>query len=46
MVNLWISLRNDKISKKCLNYKITSIFSNSKSLFYGDYDLDIYIYWN
>ena len=43
MVNHWISLRNNKLYKKCLNYKIINIFNNSESFFYGDYDLDIYI---
>jgi hypothetical protein len=43
MVHTWISLRNNKIYKKSLNYKIVNIFKNSDSFFYGDYDLDIYI---
>lgn len=43
MVQLWISLRNDKVTKKCINSKINRIFRNNQAFFYGDYDLDIYI---
>lgn len=43
MVHSWIRLVNDKIVKPCINPKVVSIFQNSESRFYGDYDLDIFI---
>lgn len=43
MVQLWVSLRNDKIGKSCVNKRILRIFKNDQVYFYGDYDLDIYI---
>ena len=43
MVHTWISLRNDKINSPCQNKRILRIFRNKSVLFYGDYDLDIYL---
>ena len=43
MVHIWISLRNDKINLPCQNKRILRIFRNKSVLFYGDYDLDIYL---
>jgi len=43
MVQLWISLRNDRIGYSCVNKRILRIFQNDNVHFYGDYDLDIYI---
>ena len=43
MVHTWISLNNNQINKKCLNYKIINIFKNSESFFGGDYTLDIFV---
>lgn len=42
MVQLWISLRNDKITKPCINRKFRNIFKDKDNKFYGDYDLDVY----
>lgn len=44
MVQLWISLVNEKFSNKpCQNKRILRIFRNGKNLFYGDNELDIFI---
>lgn len=43
MVQLWISLTNKKLKRKCINSKITRIFRNEQNYFYGDNELDIYI---
>ncbi len=43
MVQNWIHLKNNQITKSCQNKRILRIFKNSEVLFYGDYDLDIYI---
>jgi hypothetical protein len=43
MVHTWISLRNDRIGDLCLNRRITRIFRTGDAMFYGDYDLDVYI---
>ena len=43
MVHRWISLRNDKINLVSENKRILRIFRNKSVLFYGDYDLDIYV---
>lgn len=40
---MWISLRNDKIGKPCLNKRILRIFRNEDTFFYGDYEFDMYI---
>jgi hypothetical protein len=43
MVQLWISLTNRKLYRKCINSKITRIFQNKQTYFYGDNELEIYI---
>jgi hypothetical protein len=43
MVHSWIHLRNDRITEKCLNHRVTRLFRNRHAFFYGDYDLDIYL---
>lgn len=43
MVQLWVSLQNNRISGPCMNRRVTRIFLDEYVFFYGDYDLDIYI---
>jgi hypothetical protein len=44
MVQLWISLFNDKILRPCINQKkICRILKNSYTRFGGDYELEIYL---
>jgi len=43
MVQLWISLINEKVNRKCINSKITRIFKDKHTYFYGDNELYIYI---
>ncbi len=43
MVHSFIHLKNNKVYKKCLNYRISRIFKNEHTYFYGDYDFDVYI---
>jgi hypothetical protein len=43
MVHTWIVLRNDRVTEKCLNSRVTRLFKNKKAFFYGDYDLDVYL---
>lgn len=43
MVQHWISLINNRIHQPCINTKVTKIFSQSNSFFYGDYELDVYL---
>jgi hypothetical protein len=43
MVHLWVSLKNNRINRPCLNKRVTRIFLGDDSYFYGDYKLDIYI---
>jgi hypothetical protein len=43
MVHSWIHLRNDRVVKRCLNSRVIRIFKRKAAMFYGDYDLDIYV---
>jgi hypothetical protein len=43
MVHTWIVLRNDRVTEKCVNSRVTRLFKNKKAYFYGDYDLDVYL---
>ncbi len=43
MVHNWVHLKNNQITKSCQNKRVLRIFKNSEVLFYGDYDLDIYM---
>lgn len=43
MVQLWVSLTNKKVIRKCINSKITRIFKDKHTYFYGDNELNIFI---